>query len=148
MPEPQKDYPQTINSRYPTYEDDEYEEPTRIIYAIAGGIERGDNKNARESIARSLANSDKNGLNTTRCGINPLTFDESEAPPLCNGEGFSENPDVPLVIKARIAGCNVRKILVNTGSSANLIFSSTLENMEIEPRGVRPVVIGLKGFVR
>lgn len=80
-------------------------------------------------MARSLANSDRIGLNTARPGTNPLTFDESEAPPLCNGEGFSEDPDVPLVIRARIAECDMRKILDDTGSSANLIFTSTLKQM-------------------
>ena len=53
---------------------------------------------------------------------------------------------MPLVITATVAGFNVTKCMVDTGSSANIIFYHTLAKMGIQTSRLRDVATDLQGF--
>lgn len=54
-----------------------------------------------------------------------MTFDDADA----EGVNFPHND--PLVIEVMVADCEVSRVLVDTGSSVNLIFRETLQKMEL-----------------
>ena len=51
-----------------------------------------------------------------------------------------------LVIEANIQGWTIGKILVDTGSFADIIFSSTFDRMNIDHNLLQPADIPLIGF--
>ena len=51
-----------------------------------------------------------------------------------------------MVIEALIAGWNIGKILVDTGSSADILFASTLDQMKLSRNSLPPVDKPLFGF--
>ncbi|XP_058099682.1 uncharacterized protein LOC131244032 [Magnolia sinica] len=76
--------------------------------------------------------------------VNPcnLTFTEDDA------RGIQHSHDDALVVTMTIVNHKVYRILVNTGSSADIIYSEAFERMEIPRSHLRPVKTPLHGFVR
>ena len=85
-------------------------------------------------------------VNAVQQGINHISFDDSEVPPIYVGQAMINNPDLPLVVQLDIANFGVRKVLVDNGSSANIIFADTLNKMDLKPEGLRNVTTSLLGF--
>lgn len=54
--------------------------------------------------------------------------------------------DDPLVVTMPVAHCIVKHILIDTSSSANILFKSTFLQMEIPWSRVMPYVVPLVGF--
>ncbi|KAF8090837.1 hypothetical protein N665_0464s0003, partial [Sinapis alba] len=52
----------------------------------------------------------------------------------------------PLLVKLGIKNCKVTKVLVDTGSSVDLIFCDTLDKMGIDPHDMRPSSRSLTSF--
>ena len=62
---------------------------------------------------------------------------------------ISQHPyDDPLVIRVVIANKTVHKVLVDNGSSADIIFASALDKMGIGREKLKPVNAHLQGFSR
>ncbi|XP_072151364.1 uncharacterized protein [Setaria viridis] len=51
-----------------------------------------------------------------------------------------------MVIEAIIAGWNIRKVLVDNGNSADIIFANTFREMKINPHLLEPSEVPLLGF--
>ena len=60
-------------------------------------------------------------------------------------EGCQHPHDNPLVVKAVIANKKVHKVLVDNGSSADIIFSSAFNKMGIQREKLEPVNAHLQG---
>ena len=61
-------------------------------------------------------------------------------------EGCQHPYDDPLVIKAVVANKTIHKVLIDTGSSADIIFASTLDKMVIRREKLKSVNACLRGF--
>ena len=61
-------------------------------------------------------------------------------------EGFQHPHDDPLVIKTIVANKTIHRVLVDDGSSANIIFALAFEKMGIEWEKLKPVNAYLRGF--
>jgi len=70
----------------------------------------------------------------------PITFSEEDVDLL----SFSHTDT--LVIDANIQGWTIKKILVDTGSSTDIIFSSTFDRMNIDRNLLQPADVPLIGF--
>jgi hypothetical protein len=70
----------------------------------------------------------------------PITFSEDDM-------SLNSYPQTDaMVIEANIQGWTIGKILVNTGSSTGIIFSSTFDRMNIDRNLLQPAQIPLIGF--
>ena len=85
-------------------------------------------------------------VNVVQQGINRISFDDSEVQPICVEQGMINNPDLPLVVQLDIANFGVRKVLVDNGSSANIIFADTLNKMDLKPEGLRNVTMSPRNY--
>ena len=69
-----------------------------------------------------------------------ITFSNSDL------EGFQHPHDDPLVIRAVVANKTVHRVLVDNGSSTDIIFASTFDKMAIGREKLEPVSTHLQGF--
>ena len=71
-----------------------------------------------------------------------ITFSDSDL------EGCQHPHDDPLVIRAVVANKTIHRVLVNNGSSADIIFASAFDRMGIGREKLEPVSTYLRGFSR
>ena len=69
-----------------------------------------------------------------------ITFSDSDM------EGCQHPHDDPLVIRAVVANKTVHRVLVDNGSSAEIIFASAFDKMGIGRERLEPVSTHLQGF--
>ena len=69
-----------------------------------------------------------------------ITFSDS------NLEGCQHPHDDPLVIRAVVANKTIHRVLVNNGSSADIIFASAFDRIGIGREKLEPVSTHLRGF--
>ena len=111
---------------------------------ISGGFAReGESSSARKAHLRSIrsgevmevqAVSKLPRLNTA------IKFSDSDL------DGCQHPHDNPSVIRAVVANKTVHQVLVDNGSSADIIFASTFDKMGIEREKLEPVSTHLRGF--
>ena len=61
-------------------------------------------------------------------------------------EGYQHPHDDPLVIRAVVANKTIHRVLVNNGSSADIIFASAFDKMDIKRAELEPISTHLRGF--
>ena len=69
-----------------------------------------------------------------------ITFSDSDL------EGFQHPHDDPLVIRVVVANKTIHRVLVENGSSADIIFASAFDKMGIGKEKLEPVSTHLRGF--
>ncbi|KAF8093089.1 hypothetical protein N665_0391s0003 [Sinapis alba] len=52
----------------------------------------------------------------------------------------------PLLVELQIGTCEVTRVLIDTGSSVDLIFRQTLIKMKVDPKNIKPSSRALTGF--
>ncbi|XP_026450803.1 uncharacterized protein LOC113350916 [Papaver somniferum] len=70
----------------------------------------------------------------------PITFDAEDI------EDGMEDHNNPLVLTLPIAGCNIRKVLIDGGSSVNVLFYDTLIRMELNDEKFMSSYYTIYGF--
>ena len=71
---------------------------------------------------------------------NTITFFDSDL------EGCQHPHDDPLVVRAIVANTTVHRVLIDNGSSADIIFASAFDKMGIRRAKLEPVNTHLRGF--
>ena len=69
-----------------------------------------------------------------------MYFSEEDA------RGIRQPHDDPLVIMIMIEGFNTRRVLVDNGSSADIIYLPAFQQLQLEPKRVRPFESPLVSF--
>ncbi|XP_074265132.1 uncharacterized protein LOC141587556 [Silene latifolia] len=115
---------------------------TKIINVITGGSELA---GLTYSAAKRKATGSKGGHPETSCRVSqnnlpPVTFDETDM------ESCTEQHDDALTITLSIGNCTVRKVLVDTGSSVNLIMLETLKTMGFDKENLKKKFVPLVGY--
>ena len=113
-----------------------------ISKVFAGG---GESSSARKAHLRSIRSGETLELQTVsklpRLDTT-ITFSDFDM------EGCQHPHDDPLVIKAIVANKTIHKVLVDNGSSADIIFASAFDKMGIGMKKLGPVNTCLRGFSR
>ena len=111
---------------------------------ISGGFERGgESSSARKAHLRSIRSGETLEVQTVSKLPQPnntITFSDFDM------EGCQHPHDDPLVIKAIVANKTIHMVLVNNGSSADIIFASAFDKMGIGREKLEPVNACLRGF--
>ncbi|KAK6137891.1 hypothetical protein DH2020_028349 [Rehmannia glutinosa] len=112
-----------------------------VIHMIAGGPSGGDSQSARRKHARNLTHDSKRKLKVM-CVQNssPITFDGRDL------AGVEAGQNDPMVITMDIGNFAVQKVLVDNGSSTDILFMHVLRKMELDVTASRPVDTPLMGF--
>ena len=111
---------------------------------ISGGFaEGGESSSARKSHLRSIRSANMGEIQAVsklpRIDTT-ITFSDSDL------EGCQHPHDDPLVVRAIVANTTVHRVLVDNGSSADIIFASTFDKMGIGRERLEPVSTHLRGF--
>ena len=69
-----------------------------------------------------------------------ISFNEADA------RGVKQPHNDPLVIMLNIEGFNTRRILVDNGSSADIIYLPAFQQLKLDPKRLRPFESPLVGF--
>ena len=122
----------------------QHQQPLREIHVISGGFSGGgESSSARKAHLRSIRSADMGEIqavsklpqiDTT------ITFSDSDL------EGCQHPHDDPLVVRAIVAHTTVHRVLVDNGSSADIIFASAFDKMRIGREKLEPVSTHLRWF--
>ena len=118
------------------------------VRTIFGGLETGNSSRARKSYAREAKDFDGTQyVNMTehiakfsKMDNVAITFTEEEAKKLLHPHNDA------LVISLRIANSQVHRILVDNGSSADILFTSAVTRINLGGAKLTPVLTPLYGF--
>ncbi|XP_073128909.1 uncharacterized protein [Henckelia pumila] len=114
--------------------------PTKgVINMISGGPTDGDSNRARKTSSRKLSNMEI-ADQVVRTGPT-LSFGPDDL------KGLSDTThNDALVIRALVANYDLARIFLDSGSSVNVLFQETINQMDLGEYKVEPVVTSLFGF--
>ncbi|XP_065624581.1 uncharacterized protein LOC112008184 [Quercus suber] len=103
------------------------------IQTIAGGPTTGGSfKSLKKTRQRQVNNVHVTHLPKQRRTDQDMTFNESDS------RGVKQPHNDPLVINLTIEGFNTKRVLVDNGSSADIIYFSAFQQLRLEPKRLRP----------
>ncbi|KAL2248408.1 uncharacterized protein LOC105162757 [Sesamum indicum] len=115
--------------------------PTKgVIYTIAGGPTVGDSSRTRKRCARITVSNREREFVLKVETEEAISFDDSDRPKEI------EDMNDPMVVKLDIANFTVHKVLVDSGSSADIIFKNVIDKMGLENARLEPMRTTLVGF--
>ena len=122
----------------------QHQQPLGEIHVILGGFAGGgESSSARKAHLHSIRSADMGEIQAvsklSRIDTT-ITFSDSDL------EGCQHPHDDPLVIRAIVANTTVHRVLVDNGSSADIIFASAFDKMGIGREKLEPVGTHLRGF--
>ena len=122
----------------------QHQQPLREIHVISGGFAGGgESSSARKAHLRSIRSTEIEEIQAVskqpRLDTS-ITFSDSDL------EGCQHPHDDPLVVRAVVTNKTVHRVLVDNGSSADIIFASAFDKMGIGREKLDPVNTHLRGF--
>ena len=122
----------------------QHQQPLGEIHVISGGFAGGgESSSARKAHLRSIRSADMGEVQSVskmpRVDTT-ITFSDSDL------KGCQHPHDDPLVIRAIVANTTIHRVLVDNGSSADIIFASAFDKMGIGREKLEPVNTHLRGF--
>ena len=121
-----------------------HQQPLGEIHVISGGFAGGgESSSARKAHLSSIRSGEVMEVQVVsklpRLDI-AITFSDSDL------KGCQHPHDDPLVIRAVVANKTVHRVLVDNGSSADIIFASAFDKMSIRRKKLEPVNTQLRGL--
>ena len=122
----------------------QHQQPLGEIHVISGGFAGGgESSSARKDHLRSIRSAEIEEIQTVSKQLRldtSITFSDSDL------EGCQHPHDDPLVVRAVVANKTVHRVLVDNGSSTDIIFASAFDKMGIGNEKLDPVNTHLRGF--
>ncbi|XP_045791370.1 uncharacterized protein LOC123886075 [Trifolium pratense] len=120
------------------------EDQTRVriaVNTIAGGFSGGGvSNNARKKYARSATHETYLVGNTSFSPAPDISFTAED------GQGVLPHDDDPLVIQVQILNCDVKRVLIDSGSSADVMYWEASKAMQLAEEQLQPYEKTLVGF--
>ena len=113
-----------------------------ISGGFAGGGESSSSRKAHLRSIRSAEIGDIQAISKLSRQNTSITFSDSDL------EGCQHPHDDPLVVRVVVANKTVHRVLVDNGSSVDIIFASAFDKMGIGREKLEPVNTHLRGFSR
>ena len=122
----------------------QHQQPLGEIHVISGGFAGGEeSSSARKAHLRSIRSAEIGEIQA----VSKLSWlDTSITLSDSDLEGFEHPHDDPLVVRAIVANKTVHRVLVDNGSSADIIFTSAFDKMGIGREKLEPVNTHLRKF--
>ena len=122
----------------------QHQQPLGEIHVISGGFAGGgESSSAQKAHLRSIRSAEIVKIQAVsklpRLDTS-ITFSDSDL------EGCQHPHDDPLVVRAVVANKTVHRVLVDNGSSTDIIFASAFDKMGIGRERLEPVKTHLRGF--
>ncbi|GAV82459.1 hypothetical protein CFOL_v3_25910, partial [Cephalotus follicularis] len=113
----------------PRQEEEQQQKPRDVIHTISGGVASGgDNKNARKAYRRqSLAVQQVHHSKRLRTGGDEEVISFSET----DYEGVRLSHDDPVVVTLMVELFTMKRILVDSGSSADILYKHAFDQLRI-----------------
>ena len=111
-----------------------------ILGGFAGGGESSSARKAHLCSIRSAEIGEMQAVSKLSWIDTTITFSDSDL------EGCQHPHDDPLVVRAIVANKTVHRVLIDNGSSTDIIFSSAFDKMGIGREKLEPVNAHLRGF--
>ncbi|XP_074562950.1 uncharacterized protein LOC141819598 [Curcuma longa] len=127
-----------IRSQREAPEDDQNNAPLRRINMIVGGAIEGDSYRTRKAGARQP---DVCEVSRGSSPKSPVIFFGPQ-----DLEGVEAPHDDALVIRATVANYDIGRVFVDTGSSVNVLFVNTFQQMDINEGSLTSLTTPLYGF--
>ena len=122
----------------------QHQQPLAEIHVISGGFARGGESSSAQKAHLCSIRATKIGEIQAVSKLpridTSLTFSDSYL------EGCQHPHDDPLVVRAVVANKTVHRVLVDNGSSAEIIFASAFDKMGIGREKLDPINTHLRGF--
>ena len=122
----------------------QHQQPLGEIHVISGGFAGGgESSSARKAHLRSIRSAEIGEIQAVSKLPQldtSITFSDSDL------EGCQHPHDDPLVVRAVVANKTVHRVLVDNGSSADIIFALAFDKIGIGRERLEPVNTHLRGF--
>lgn len=124
----------------------EFELLREIKFITRGSARGGESTSARKAHTQTMRSSSKQVYITNRPRKCPRIFQEDITFTEEDSREVQHPHDNALVVMLIIANHRTRRILINNGSSADILYVSTFEHMGISKNKLRPATSPLMGF--
>ncbi|GAV68073.1 hypothetical protein CFOL_v3_11576, partial [Cephalotus follicularis] len=128
----------------PRQQEEQQQQPRGVIHTISGGVaSSGDHKNARKTYGRqSLAVQQVHHSKRLKTGGDEevITFSEVDY------EGVRLPHDDPVVVTLLVELFAIKRILIDSGSSADILYKHAFDQLRIPADQLKPVKTPLVGF--
>ncbi|PNX84239.1 reticuline oxidase-like protein [Trifolium pratense] len=132
---------QRQDSKEPPGRDEDQTRMRIAVNTIAGGFSGGGvSNNARKRYARSVTHEIYLVWNTSSSPVPDISFTAKD------GQGVFPHDDDPLVIQVQILNCDVKRVLIDSGSSADVMYWEAFKVMQLTEEQLQPYEGTLVGF--
>jgi hypothetical protein len=102
---------------------DDFQEPDKTVNVLFGGLPT---RRSQKATRREVFNIEPAVPTPLRWSEVPITFSRAD-----QWTSFSKPGRFPLVLKP-VAGCKLNKVLIDSGSGLNVLFTKTLKKMKLD----------------
>ncbi|XP_075659176.1 uncharacterized protein LOC142629071 [Castanea sativa] len=114
------------------------------IKMISGGI-------TADGTLKSLKKAQGRKINSVHSRLPPMKMPRNDEPDIVfserDGWGIKQPHDDPLVIMLRIEEFNIHRVLIDNGSSADIIYLLAFQQMKLDKKRIRPFTSPLVSFI-
>ena len=119
--------------------------PAGEIKMISGGLTAG-------RTLKSLKKAEGREINSIHSQVPPMKMPKNDEPNIVfferDSRGIRQPHDNPLVIMLRVKEFNINRVLIDNGSSANIVYLPTFQQMKLDKKRIMPFTLPSVSFTR